>query len=237
MSLDSDDRTISKYTRYLTNKTNESGLIKPGHDLEGPFNHLRNIGHDEKLHLVGHAGTQMMGEDLDSPEELARKLITRGLPLDYRGQIVLHGCNTGKGGNNSYAARLQDALIDYGRRVSVKGLGGASKVMPSGQAVVIKDEDRNRFDQLTDKLEKKYKSDLENAEVEDELDALGQDDDAPVGRAHRKLVHQKYKTMGANLVKKYYSADPNRKQRLARPGVSWRYVKGYVKSWVKELFS
>ena len=229
-----DMKDIKKWEQRL------AGKQKPGHYLMSPVFELTTIRNTEKIHLLAHgAGDIFSLDNMYSPTGLARKLIEMGLPLNYRGRIVLHSCHLGEDGPDSFATKLQDALVDYGRRVEVKAVIGTAKVFEDGTTRVMTLNDGPRFKQLTEKMKRKWYAELDEAKLDNELEDLMVDDDPHYVPQYkdRAAINEKYRKTGKNLVNKYFTSAPDRKQRLARPEWSWRSVKGYVKSFAKEAWS
>lgn len=225
---------IKKWEQRLLDKQ------KPGHDRMSPMFQLSIIGNTEKLHIIAHGLGDIVSMDhMYSPTDLARKLIEMGLPLNYRGRIVLHSCHSGEGGPNSFAAKLQDALVDYGRRVEVKAVIGTSKVFEDGTTRVLTLQDAPRFKSLTNTLERKWKAELEDARLDNDLEDLMMEENPNYVPNYQDVgpINEKYKTMGKKMVNKYYTRDRDRKQRLARPGWSWRSVKGYSKAFAQRAWN
>ncbi|HET6978790.1 MAG TPA: hypothetical protein VFI24_20830 [Pyrinomonadaceae bacterium] len=205
-----------------------AGKDKPGRNIMNPHVELRWMGNTEKLHVIAHSSDDFLSlENFYSPIELARKLINMGLPLNYRGQIVLHGCRSGLGGEDSFATKLQDALVDYGRRVPVKANIGTSKVLEDGSTRVMRVEDYYKYKALGDKLEKRWRSDLANEDkmLDYDLDHL----DVPDAPTYQQHLQQQYGKTGKKLINKYFTRDYDRKQRLNRPDWSLRSAWGYTK--------
>jgi hypothetical protein len=216
-----------------------AGKQKAGHYIMNPYSELRTIGNTEKIHLIAHGAGDIFSLDhVYSPTELASKLIEMGLPLNYSGRIVLHSCHSGEGGDHSFASRLQDALVDYGRRVEVKAVIGTSKVFEDGTTRVMSPQDAPRFRQLTEKMRTKWYAELAEARLDNDLEDLMVEDDPNYAPNYRdgQAINEKYRRTGRNIVNKYFTRDPGRKQRLDRPEWSWRSVKGYVKAFAKEAW-
>ena len=120
----------------------------------GPHAHLPSLeagnmallGQNETLYLDGHgAAPEVAGVPQAAltfggytPEQLAAKLVEKGLPLNYAGKIYLQGCNTANDNNGvAYAVRFQKALALRGRLVRVKGNKGFSQVQDTGHTLIV----------------------------------------------------------------------------------------------------
>ena len=133
--------------RILVHKEHQP---QPGAHAQLPsleVGNLAAIGQNETLYLDGHGAAPEVGGVPQAalqfggytPEQLAAKLVEKGLPQNYGGKIYLQGCNTANDNNGeAYAARFQKALALRGRRnVRVKGNKGYSQVQDSGHTVIV----------------------------------------------------------------------------------------------------
>ena len=132
---------------------------------------LATIGQNETLYLDGHgaapeaAGIPGAAQKFGgyTPEQLAAKLVEKGLPQNYGGKIYLNGCNTANSTTGeAYASRFQKALALRNRLVIVKGNTGYSQVQDSGKTRVnppteIGSDERGRFKQMEQRADALYK--------------------------------------------------------------------------------
>jgi len=138
-------RTITKGVEHREKNFNER--VERPWNTKGFFakGALADMGIGEPLRIYGH-GAAYEGDDFVTMVggytvvALAQRIINLGLPATYKGTIYLTGCETGKGGDNSFLKKFYDQIKTNIPEVHVEGNPSVTVTFKDGMQGVFKED-------------------------------------------------------------------------------------------------